>query len=267
MTTRVAIQGASGRMGRYLVAACLDHPQLQCTAAVVPGDDAGHGADAGVLAGRGAIGVTAGPELEPSAFDVAVDFSRPDGTIELAERCHRVGKALVIGTTGFAPEQRARLGAIAESIPVVLAPNTGVGVNLVFGLVAQAAGALGPSYDAEIIEAHHRHKVDAPSGTALRLGEAVAEARGQSLEQEAVYARQGHTGTRETGTIGFATVRAGEVVGEHTVLFAGESERVEITHRAQSRSVFAEGAMRAAAWLVGQRPGLYDMQDVLGLRA
>lgn len=265
--TRVAIQGASGRMGRNLVAACLDHPHLECTGAIVPASDAAAGADAGVLAGRQAIRVTLGETTDTTAFDVAVDFSRPEGTLALAQTCHAAGRALVVGTTGFTPEQRAELAALARDIPIVLAPNTGIGVNVVFGLVEQAARAVGTDYDVEIIEAHHRHKVDAPSGTALRLGEAAAEARGQDFDNNSVYTRQGHTGERERGTIGFATVRGGEIVGEHTVVLAGEAERIEITHRAQSRSVFAQGAMRAAAWIVGQKPGLYDMQDVLDLRS
>jgi len=264
--TRVAIQGASGRMGRNLVTACLDHPDLECSAAIVPASDPAVGSDAGVLAGHQAIGVTLSASVDTTAFDVAVDFSRPEGTLALAKTCHDAGRALVIGTTGFAAAQRAELGALARDIPIVLAPNTGIGVNVVFGLVEQGARAVGTDYDVEIVEAHHRHKVDAPSGTALRLGEAAAEARGQDFDANAVYTRHGHTGERERGTIGFATVRGGEIVGEHTVVLAGESERIEITHRAQSRSVFAQGAMRAAAWIVGQEPGLYDMQDVLELR-
>lgn len=265
--TRVAIQGASGRMGRNLVAACLDHPSLECSAAIVPAGDAAVGSDAGVLAGRDAISLALGATVDTSAFDVAVDFSRPEGTLALARACHQAGRPLVIGTTGFTPEQRAELGALARDIPVVLAPNTGIGVNVVVGLVEQAARAVGTDYDVEIIEAHHRHKVDAPSGTALRLGEAAADARGQDFDAHAVYTRHGHTGEREQGTIGFATVRGGEIVGEHTVVLAGEAERIEITHRAQSRSVFAQGAMRAVAWIVEQTPGLYDMQDVLDLRS
>ncbi|PSQ90392.1 MAG: 4-hydroxy-tetrahydrodipicolinate reductase [Proteobacteria bacterium SW_6_67_9] len=263
--TRVAIQGASGRMGRNLVAACLDQPNLECSAAIVPATDSQCGHDAGIVAGRDPIGIPLSETIDAPTFDVAVDFSRPDGTLELAQACRHAGRPVVIGTTGFSPEQRAQLGSLARDIPVVLAPNTGIGVNVVYGLVGQAARALQQDYDVEVIEAHHRHKVDAPSGTALRLGEAAAEARGQRFDDQAVLSREGHTGERETATIGFATVRGGEIVGEHTVLFAGEAERIEITHRAQSRSVFAQGAMRAAAWIADRTPGLYDMQDVLGL--
>jgi len=262
---RVAINGAAGRMGRNLLAATLDDPALELAAALAPPDHDAIGVDAGTLAGREPCGValTAGPDA--TQFDVAVDFSRPEGTLALIETCSRHGAPVVIGTTGFSPEQRATIGAAAREIPIVLAPNTGVGVNLVFGLVATAARALGDDYDAEVLEAHHRHKVDAPSGTALRLGEVAAEARGHALGDCAVYSREGHTGERERGSIGFATVRGGDIVGEHTVLFAGDGERIEITHRAASRMVFARGAMRAAGWIARQVPGLYDMQDVLGL--
>ena len=263
--TRVAIHGAAGRMGRNLVAACLDDPALELTAALVrPGGDA-VGTDAGALAGRPAVGVEVSDRVDPGAFDVAVDFTRPEASLALVEACRDAGRPLVIGTTGFSAEQRAAMGAAAREVAVVLAPNTGIGVNVAFGLVASAARALGDDYDVEVIEAHHRHKVDAPSGTALRLGEAAARALGRDLGECGVYARHGHTGERAPGTIGFSTVRGGEIVGEHTVLFAGSGERIEITHRAASREVFARGAMRAAAWLAGRDPGLYDMQDVLGL--
>lgn len=263
--TRVAIHGAAGRMGRNLVAACLDDPALELTAALVRTGDDSVGADAGSLASRAAVGVTVTETADPAGFDVAVDFTRPDAALAILEICRGAGRPLVIGTTGFTPEQRATIGAAARDVPVVIAPNTGIGVNVAFGLVAAAARALGDDYDVEVIEAHHRHKVDAPSGTALRLGEAAARALGHDLERCGVFARHGHTGAREHGTIGFSTVRGGEIVGEHTVLFAGSGERIEITHRAASRAVFAQGAMRAAAWIAGRAPGLYDMQDVLGL--
>jgi 4-hydroxy-tetrahydrodipicolinate reductase len=265
--TRVAIHGAAGRMGRHLIAACLDAPHLELTAALVrPGDDR-IGTDAGTLAGREACGVSLTDTARADEFDVAVDFSQPDGALDLLEVCRAAGTPMVIGTTGFSAAQRARVGGAAQEIPLVLAPNTGIGVNVVIGLVEQAARALGEEFDVEVLEAHHRHKVDAPSGTALRLGEAAARALGRDLASCGVYSREGHTGARQPGTIGFATVRAGEIVGEHTVLFAGSGERVEITHRAASRGVFASGAMRAAAWIVAQPAGLYDMQDVLGLAA
>ncbi len=189
----------------------------------------------------------------------------PEVSLELLEFCCGEGVAVVIGTTGFTDAQKARIDDAAREIAIVLAPNMGVGVNLMFDLVAQAARALGEDYDIEIVEAHHRHKVDAPSGTALRLGEVAAEGRGVQLAERAVYQRHGHTGAREAGTIGFATVRGGDIVGEHSVVFAGEGERIEITHRASSRHLFARGAMRAAGWVAGRPPRLYGMPDVLGL--
>ncbi|MDX1605885.1 MAG: 4-hydroxy-tetrahydrodipicolinate reductase, partial [Candidatus Competibacterales bacterium] len=192
--------------------------------------------------------------------------TRPAATLEHLEHCRTVGRSLVIGTTGFDPQQRERIAAAARDIPVVFAPNMSAGVNLCLKLLQTAARALGDEVDIEIIEAHHRHKVDAPSGTALRMGEEVARALGRNLEDCAVYAREGHTGERHPGSIGFATVRAGDIVGEHTVMFADAGERIEITHKASSRLTFARGAVRAARWLSGRGPGLYDMQDVLGLK-
>lgn len=264
--TRVAINGAAGRMGRNLIAACLDDPALQLAAAFEHGASAALGRDTGELIGREPTGVVVSAELSSCDCDVVIDFTSPEATLGLLEYCCSEGIAVVIGTTGFDETQLARLREDATEIPVVFAPNMGVGVNLLFDLVAQAARALGQEYDVEVIEAHHRHKVDAPSGTALRLGELAAEARGQALDQCAVYAREGQVGEREPGSIGFATVRGGDVVGEHTVLFAGEGERIEITHRASSRQLFARGAMRAAAWVAGRPAGLYSMQNVLGLQ-
>ena len=263
--TRVAIHGAAGRMGRNLVAACREHPELELVAAL---EHAGHealGQDAGLLAGLGPLELAVTTDPAAVAFDVLIDFSRPEGTLSMLRVCRERQVPIVIGTTGFDPEQRSAIGAASQYIPLLMAPNTGVGVNVLFGLVEQAARVLGEDYDAEVIEAHHRHKVDAPSGTALHLGEAIARGRGQRLDDHAVYAREGHTGERARGEIGFATVRGGDIVGEHTVLFAGGGERIEITHRASSRMLFARGAVRAAAWMAGQRPGMYDMQDVLGL--
>jgi 4-hydroxy-tetrahydrodipicolinate reductase len=263
--TRVAIHGAAGRMGRNLINACLERDDLELTAAL---EHAGHpalGHDAAILAGGEAVGVPVTDEIDAAVFDVAVDFSRPAGTLALLAHCQQRGAPLVIGTTGFSPEQRAQLGTAAQSLALLVAPNMGVGVNLLLGLVEKASRALGEAYDAEVIEAHHRHKVDAPSGTALGLGEAVARGRDADLGERAVYAREGQVGERERGEIGFASVRGGDIVGEHTVLFAGDGERIEITHHASSRMLFARGAIRAAAWLAPQRAGLFDMQDVLDL--
>jgi len=263
---RVAINGAAGRMGRNLVAACLDDPELQLSAAFEHGASDALGRDAGELIGRDPAGVEITADLAAARCDVVIDFTRPDATLGLLEFCCSEGIAVVIGTTGFSEEQLARVREDAAEIPVVLAPNMGVGVNLVFDLVAQAARTLGRDFDIEVLESHHRHKVDAPSGTALRLGEVAAEARGQSLAECAVYAREGQIGERAPGEIGFASLRGGDVVGEHTVLFAGEGERIEITHRASSRQLFARGAMRAAGWVCGRPAGLYGMQHVLGLQ-
>lgn len=263
--TRVAINGAAGRMGRNLVAACLDNPALELAAAFEHGAHEALGRDAGEIAGCGQAGVPVSADLGCATFDVVIDFTRPEVTLELVEFCCAEGIALVIGTTGFDDTQKADIEKAAREIPIVLAPNMGVGVNLMFDLVAQAARALGTDYDIEIVEAHHRHKLDAPSGTALRLGEVAADGRGVRLDDCAVYQRQGHTGAREPGAIGFATLRGGDIVGEHSVLFAGEGERIEITHRASSRRLFAQGAMRAASWIPGRAPRLYGMHDVLGL--
>jgi len=262
---RVAIHGAAGRMGRYLVSACLAEPGLGLAGAIEHPEHPALGTDAATLAGEPESGVVLTSDPGAAEFDVVVDFSRPESTLALLEVCSEHGRGVVVGTTGFSATQKAEIGRHASEIPVLLAPNMGIGINLLFGLVEAAARALGDGYDAEILEAHHRHKVDAPSGTALRLGEMVAAGRDHALKQRAVYAREGDVGPRERGEIGFATVRGGDIVGEHTVLFAGDGERIEITHRASSRRVFAAGAMRAAAWLHGRRPGLYDMQDVLNL--
>ncbi|MES1955249.1 4-hydroxy-tetrahydrodipicolinate reductase [Salinisphaera hydrothermalis] len=267
MTTRVAINGASGRMGRELVVACGKREDLELTAAFAsPGNDA-LGLDVGRLAGVAETGVKLADSSTMGAtdFDVLVDFSLPDPSIAALRVCRDKGAAMVIGTTGYAREQQAEIDAAAADIAIVQAPNYSAGVNLSLDLVRRAAAALGDDFDIEIIEAHHRHKVDAPSGTALKLGEVAAEATGRHLDECAVYARQGHTGARDRNTIGFSTVRGGDIVGEHTVMFAGEGERIEITHKASSRQTFAGGAMRAAVWAAEQRAGHYDMGDVLGL--
>jgi 4-hydroxy-tetrahydrodipicolinate reductase len=198
-------------------------------------------------------------------FDVLIDFTRPEPTLANLEICRQAGRRAVIGTTGFSEQEKAQIKAAAQDIGVVFAPNMSVGVNLCLKLLDVAARVLGDEVDIEVIEAHHRHKVDAPSGTALRMGEVVAEALGRDLKDCAVYGREGHTGERDRKTIGFETIRAGDIVGDHTVLFAGTGERIEITHKASSRMTFANGAVRAASWLTGQKTGLYDMRDVLGL--
>ncbi len=265
---RVAVVGAAGRMGRTLVAACEQAEGLGCTAASEHAQSTLLGADAGELAGIGRLNVPLTADLADRAedFDTLIDFTRPEATLTHLALCQSAGKGMVIGTTGFSPEQKAVIAKAAESIPIVLAPNMSVGVNLCFKLVELAAQVLGDGVDIEIVEAHHRHKVDAPSGTALRLGEVVAQTLGRDLSQCAVYGRQGVTGERDVNTIGFSTLRAGDIVGEHTVLFADEGERVEITHKASSRMTFAKGAVRAASWLSAHDHGLFDMQDVLGLR-
>ncbi|SEP82350.1 dihydrodipicolinate reductase [Ectothiorhodospira magna] len=264
---RVAIVGAGGRMGRTLIEAAVMAPGLEPTVATEMPSSSLLGADAGELAGLGRLGVTleADPAAATDRFDVLVDFTRPEGSLVHLDICRRAGKAMVIGTTGFTDDQKAVIRQAAEDIPVVFAPNMSVGVNLCFKLLDLAARVLGDEVDIEIVEAHHRHKVDAPSGTALRMGEVVADALGRDLKTCAVYGREGVTGERDRQTIGFETIRAGDIVGEHTVMFAGLGERVEITHKASSRMTFAKGAMRAAAWLNGRPAGLYDMQDVLGL--
>ncbi|MDH3935390.1 MAG: 4-hydroxy-tetrahydrodipicolinate reductase, partial [Gammaproteobacteria bacterium] len=198
-------------------------------------------------------------------FDVLIDFTRPEPTLANLEVCRQAGRRVVIGTTGFSEQEKARIKAAAEDIGVVFAPNMSVGVNVCLKLLDVAARVLGDEVDIEVIEAHHRHKVDAPSGTALRMGEVVADALGRNLEDCAVYGREGHSGERDRKTIGFETIRAGDIVGDHTVLFAGTGERIEITHKASSRMTFAYGAVRAASWLTGRKAGLFDMQDVLGL--
>ena len=267
MTTRLAINGASGRMGRELIVASQARDDLVLVAAFgAPGSDQ-LGVDAGLVAGTDELGVAlvSSETMADTAFDVLVDFSLPGPSMAALAVCRAQGAAMVIGTTGYDEAQQAEIDAGADEIAIVQAPNYSAGVNLTLDLVGRAAAALGDDVDIEIIEAHHRHKVDAPSGTALKLGDVAAHARGQNLAESAVYAREGQTGPRPDAAIGFATVRAGEIVGEHTVLFAGAGERLEITHRATSRQTFAGGAMRAAVWAADQGAGHYGMNDVLGL--
>lgn len=264
---RVAVAGAAGRMGRTLVEAILASPDLRLAAAF---ECAGHpalGRDAGEPIGACAgIPVRADLEAGLPAADCLIDFTRPEGTLAHVEACRRARVAMVIGTTGFDAAGRRAIEDASRELAIVFAPNMSIGVNLMFRLAELAAGVLGDAYDIEIVEAHHRHKVDAPSGTALRIGEVVAGALGRDLASCAVYGREGTTGERDPKTIGFATVRGGDIVGEHTLMFAGTGERLEICHRAASRMTFALGALRAARYLCGRAPGLYDMRDVLGLR-
>ncbi len=266
---RVAVAGAGGRMGRTLVEACQQAQDLRLSVALDRPGSPAVGADAGELAGVGRLGIAIGADLPAmlTEFDLLIDFTRPEATLGYLEVCRRAGKKLVIGTTGFDDAGKQRIREAAADTAIVFAPNMSVGVNLCFKLLDLAARVLGDEVDIEIIEAHHRHKVDAPSGTALRMGEVVAQALGRDLLDCAVYGRQGLTGERARRTIGFETIRAGDIVGDHTVLFAGPGERVEITHKAASRLTFAHGALRAALWLGPHQHGLFDMQDVLGLRA
>jgi 4-hydroxy-tetrahydrodipicolinate reductase len=257
--TCIAILGASGRMGRTLIQTALAMPEIQLSAAIDRWDSPELGENVGA-------GITLAHDLSAAAnFDVVVDFSSPEATLSALEVCTRQKKAMVIGTTGFSNEQRQKIKDSSRNIPICLSANFSVGVNVVLKLLEQAARALGDAYEVEIVEAHHRGKADAPSGTALRMGEVVAQALGRDLKAAAVYGHEGRTGARDRKSIGFATVRGGDVIGDHTVLFLGEGERVEIAHKATARSNFALGALRAAHWLNGKKPGFYSMQDVLGL--
>jgi 4-hydroxy-tetrahydrodipicolinate reductase len=266
--TRIAIVGAAGRMGKSLTEACQLDAEVQLTAAVEHSTSAAVGHDVGEVAGISRLGVFIKDNLEDVVddFDVLIDFTRPDVTLANLTVCSKARRRIVIGTTGFTTEQRRLISAASSEIAIVLAPNMSVGVNLCFKLLDTAARVLGDSVDIEIIEAHHRHKVDAPSGTALRMGEVIASALDRDLDDCAVYGRKGHKGERDRKTIGFETIRAGDIVGDHTVMFAGPGERVEISHKASSRMTFANGAIRAARWITGHKNGLYDMQDVLGLK-
>ncbi len=264
---RVAIAGAGGRMGHALLEAATTAPGVKLAAALDVAGAKWTGRDAGDLcaAARGiTVGSDAGAALRDA--DVLIDFTRPEGTLEHLRACRAAQRAIVIGTTGFAPAGLAEIREAARDIAIVMAPNMSVGINVLAKLVAMAARTLGPDYDAEVFEIHHKLKVDAPSGTALLLGEVAAKARGGELPKDGVFARHGVTGERKGGTVGFSVARAGDVVGDHTVFFAGPGERIELTHRSSSRATYAQGAMRAAKFLLRKSPGLYDMDDVLGLR-
>ncbi len=262
---RVGILGAAGRMGRTLVqAVAASEGRVTLGAAFEHAASAALGADASTLAGLPASGVAVQATLNADTFDVLIDFTRPEALAGALSACRQRRRGLVIGTTGYSADQRAAIEQAATEIPICMSGNFSVGIFLLQRLVEQAASMLGGEFDIEVVEAHHRHKVDAPSGTALMLGEAAARGAGRSLADDAVYAREGHTGPRAAGTIGFSTIRGGDVVGDHTVHFLGDGERVALTHRASSRMNFARGAVRAAHWLVGRSPGLYSMHDVLG---
>jgi 4-hydroxy-tetrahydrodipicolinate reductase len=264
----IAVTGAGGRMGRALIEAIAALEAVQLTAALERPDSSLIGSDAGELTALGRNGIKVVSSL-PSVidqFDVLIDFSTPDNTVENAQLCAQYGKKIVIGTTGLSEQQLQQINQCANKTSVCMSSNYATGVNLCFKLAELAAKILGEEVDIEISETHHRHKVDAPSGTALSLGESVAAALGRDLKEVAVFGREGQTGARDRQTIGFATQRAGDVVGDHTVLFAAEGERVEITHRASSRMAFARGALRAAVWLQNSPSGLFSMQDVLSLK-
>ena len=265
---KVAIHGAAGRMGHALIQACQQAETLTLAAAIERPGSPALGEDAGTLAGLSPLGIKVTDCIDPIAapFDVLVDFTRPEPALNALSICRQHHKAMVIGTTGFSDSDKDIIHSASLEIPVVLAPNMSVGVNLCLKLLEVAARVIGDETDIEVIEAHHRHKVDAPSGTALRMAEVVAETLGRDLKVDGVFSREGHTGERDPKSIGFSVIRAGDIVGEHTVMFADEGERVEITHKASSRMTFAKGAMRAAGWLAGREPGLYDMQDVLSLK-
>jgi len=262
----VAIAGSAGRMGRALLEGVFQAPDLRLHAALERADSPFLGKDAGELLGAPCgVKITGNVPDALAGAHVLIDFTRPEGTLHHLQVCVERGVNMVIGTTGLSAEQKVRVQQAADRVAVVMAPNMSVGVNLVLKLLDTAARVLKEGYDIEIIEAHHRLKVDAPSGTALRMGEVIADALGRDLTQVAVYGREGVTGERQASTIGFATVRGGDIVGDHTALFAGIGERIEITHKASSRATFALGALRAARFLAGKRAGLFDMHDVLGL--
>ncbi|WP_168016392.1 4-hydroxy-tetrahydrodipicolinate reductase [Halomonas salinarum] len=266
---RIAIVGAAGRMGRTLVNAVTQDPEATLAAGIVESGSSLAGADLGELAGLGKLGVVASDDLAAviEDVDVLIDFTAPRVTLNNLALCARHGAAIVIGTTGLSDDELAELDGYRDQVPMVFAPNMSVGVNLTLKLLETAAKALGDEgYDIEVIESHHRHKVDAPSGTALKMGEVMADVLERPLKEYGVFERVGQCGPRTDKEIGFATVRAGDIVGEHTVMFATEGERIEITHKASSRMTFAKGAVRAARWVHGRAAGRYDMQDVLELK-
>ncbi len=263
--TKLAIAGAAGRMGGALIRAVARTDGIIVTAALEHDTHPSLGKDAGVLSGYGDIGIALSADVDIADFDFMVEFTTPTATLEHLDACRRLRRGMVIGTTGIDRKGTDRIRQAANDIPILFAANTSVGVNLCLALVETAAATLGATADIEIIEAHHRHKVDAPSGTALALGQAAAKSLGIDLALDGVFTRHGHTGERKSGSIGFSTIRGGDIAGEHSVFFIGNGERIEITHRATDRRLFADGAIKAAMWLTTQPPGLYTMRDVLGL--
>lgn len=262
---KIAVAGAAGRMGKSLVQVVFQDADVMLVAATDRPGSSLIGSDAGELAGVGKLGVPLVDDLAAAPeFDVLIDFTTPDSTMTHLRFCQAHGKGIVIGTTGLSEVQKQELWAVASSTPVIFAPNMSVGVNLVFKLLETAARVMGDGCDIEIVEAHHRNKVDAPSGTALRMGEIIAEELGRNLAECAVYGREGHTGVRDSNTIGFSAIRGGDIVGEHNAMFITEGERVEIGIRSSSRATYASGAVRGAKWLMDKQKGLFDMQDVLG---
>ena len=264
---RIAIAGASGRMGQMLIEAVRAAPDCELAGALDIAGSPGIGLDASAFLGQPCgVPITADLALGLKNAQTLIDFTRPEGTLAHLRVCRELGVNMVIGTTGFTDAQKAEIAATAQDIAIVMAPNMSVGVNVTLKLLEMAAKALSTGYDIEIIEAHHRHKVDAPSGTALKMGEVIADALGRDLKECAVYAREGVTGERDPSSIGFATIRGGDIVGDHTVLFAGTGERIEISHKSSSRATYAQGSLRAARFLGAQKTGLFDMFDVLNLR-
>ncbi|MBK6865205.1 MAG: 4-hydroxy-tetrahydrodipicolinate reductase [Ideonella sp.] len=263
---RIAVAGASGRMGRMLVEAVLAADDCTLAGALDVATSTALGHDAAAFLGRASgVAITSDLRAGLASAQVLIDFTRPEGTLAHLAVCRELGVKAIVGTTGFSDAQKAEIAACSQSIAIVFAPNMSVGVNVVLRLIDLAARALREGYDIEIVEAHHRHKVDAPSGTALQMGEVAAAALGRKLSDCAVYSREGHTGARDPSTIGFATIRGGDIVGDHTVLFAGTGERIEISHKSGSRVTYAQGALRAARFVVARANGLFDMGDVLGL--
>ncbi|CAM3665007.1 dihydrodipicolinate reductase [Polynucleobacter brandtiae] len=264
---KIAIAGATGRMGKMLIEAVLNSSDTELVGALEHDACPQLGEDAGAFLGK-KTGVVITADIAKALRDAQflIDFTRPEATMAYLEVAQGTGSKMIIGTTGLSPEQIDVLKTASQNLAIVFSPNMSVGVNATFKLLEIATKMLNEGYDIEIVETHHRHKVDAPSGTALKMGEVIAQALGEKLDDVAVYAREGHTGERKAGSIGFATIRGGDIVGDHTVLFAGEGERIEISHKSSSRQSYAQGSLRATRFLQSQNSGLYDMQDVLGLR-